>query len=100
MQAGEEAGALPQVMAELRHFLMESQELKAFIVSASVYPAFIALSGILMLVFVLGVIVPKFAVALSSSGIESTATDLLLAMSSFVQGYWWLLPLRWQAQSC
>ncbi|NLZ62952.1 MAG: hypothetical protein GX902_04010 [Lentisphaerae bacterium] len=93
VQAGEEAGALPQVMAELRHFLMESQELKAFIVSASVYPAFIALSGILMLVFVLGVIVPKFAVALSSSGIESTATDLLLAMSSFVQGYWWLLPL-------
>ncbi|NLF92972.1 MAG: type II secretion system F family protein [Oligosphaeraceae bacterium] len=93
VQAGEEAGALPQVMAELRRFLMESQELKAFIVSASVYPAFIALSGILMLFFVLGVIVPKFAVALSGAGIESTATALLLSVSAFVQGYWWLLPL-------
>lgn len=93
VEAGEEAGALPQVMAELRRFLMEGQELKAFIISASVYPAFIALSGIVMLFFVLGVIVPKFAVALTGAGIQSTATEILLSVSSFVQGYWWLFPL-------
>lgn len=46
-----------------------------------------------MLFFVLGVIVPKFAVALTGAGIESTATEILLSVSDFVQGYWWLFPL-------
>lgn len=93
VEAGEEAGALPQVMGELRNFLSESQELKSFIVSASIYPAFIAVSGIVMLVFVLGVIVPRFASALTGAGIESTATELLLSLSGFLQNYWWLLLL-------
>ena len=89
VEAGEEAGALPQVMGELRHFLTESAELKSFIISAAVYPAFIAVSGVLMLGFILGVIVPKFASALSGAGIQSTATDVLLGMAGFLQSYWW-----------
>lgn len=89
VEAGEEAGALPQVMGELRHFLTESAELKSFIISAAVYPAFIAVSGVLMLGFILGVIVPKFATALAGAGIQSTATDVLLGMAGFLQSYWW-----------
>lgn len=93
VEAGEEAGALPQVMQELRSFLTEAHELKAFIISASIYPAFIAFSGVAMLIFVLGVIVPRFAVALSGAGIESGATSLLLATAGFLQNYWFLLLL-------
>ena len=68
--AGEEAGALPQVMGQLRNFLTSSAELKSFIISSSIYPGFIAISGIAMLGFVLGVIVPKFASALAGAGIK------------------------------
>ncbi|NMA43264.1 MAG: type II secretion system F family protein [Oligosphaeraceae bacterium] len=93
VEAGEEAGALPQVMAELRNFLSEARELKAFIVSASVYPLFIAISGIVMLIFVLSVIVPRFATILTGAGVESTAATILLALSGFFQSYWWLLLL-------
>lgn len=89
VEAGEEAGALPQVMGELRHFLTESAELKSFIISAAVYPAFIAIAGIFMLAFILGVIVPKFATALAGAGIQSSATDILLGLSSFLHSYWW-----------
>ena len=89
VEAGEEAGALPQVMSELRRFLSESQELKSFIISSSVYPAFIAVTGVFMLVFVLGVIVPRFASAMTGAGIESTATDILLGLSAFLKSYWW-----------
>ena len=89
VEAGEEAGALPQVMGELRRFLTEAAELKSFIISAAVYPAFIALSGVIMLVFILGVIVPKFAASLAGAGIQSTATDVLLAMSGFLHSWWW-----------
>ena len=93
VEAGEEAGALAQVMGELRHFLTESAELKSFIISASVYPAFIAVSGVLMLAFILGVIVPKFASALAGAGIQSSATAILLSMAGFLRSYWWLAPV-------
>lgn len=91
VEAGEEAGALAQVMGELRRFLMESRELRSFIISSSIYPAFICATGVVMLVIVLGVIIPKFASALAGAGIKSTATDLLLSLSTFLTGYWWLV---------
>ncbi|MBR0458781.1 MAG: type II secretion system F family protein [Victivallales bacterium] len=90
VEAGEEAGALPKVMGQLRQFLMDAEELKSFIVSAAVYPAFIAVAGVIMLVFILGVIVPKFARSMAGAGIQSTATDLLLGLSSALHSYWWV----------
>lgn len=90
VEAGEEAGALPQVMVELRRFLSESQELRSFIISSSVYPLFIAFTGVVMMVVVLGVIVPRFATALAGAGVESLATTILLGVSSFFRNYWWL----------
>ncbi|HQL08382.1 MAG TPA: type II secretion system F family protein [Lentisphaeria bacterium] len=90
VEAGEEAGALPQVMGELRRFLSESQELRSFIISSSVYPLFIAFTGVVMMVVVLGVIVPRFATALAGAGVESMATTILLGVSSFFRNYWWL----------
>lgn len=88
--AGEEAGALPQVMGQLRNFLTNAAELKSFIISSSIYPGFIAVSGLAMLGFVLGVIVPKFGSALTGAGIKSQATEFLMGMSDLVRGYWWV----------
>jgi type II secretory pathway component PulF len=94
VQAGEEAGALPQVMSQLRRFLVENRELRSFIVSASVYPLFIVSAGTLMLSVVLGVIVPRFASVLASTGATtSTPTRILLAMSALAKGFWWVIPL-------
>ncbi|MBR4222911.1 MAG: type II secretion system F family protein, partial [Victivallales bacterium] len=90
VEAGEEAGALPQVMGELRRFLSESEELKSFIVSAAIYPAFIAVAGVLMLVFILGVIVPRFATALTGAGIKSVSTDILIGLGNALHSYWWV----------
>lgn len=94
VQAGEEAGALPQVMSQLRRFLVESRELRSFILSASVYPLFIVFAGTLMLGIVLGVIVPKFASVLTATGATaSTPTQILLTMSSLAKGFWWVIPI-------
>ena len=90
VEAGEEAGALPQVMGELRRFLTESEELKSFIFSAAIYPAFIAVAGVLMLVFILGVIVPRFATALTGAGIKSVSTDILIGLGNALHAYWWV----------
>jgi len=90
VEAGEEAGALAQVMGELRRFLIESKELKSFIISSSIYPAFICFTGVVMLCVVLGVIIPRFASALAGAGIKSGATDFLLWLSNLLGNYWWL----------
>ncbi len=91
VEAGEESGALPQVMGELRRFLLESQEMRSFLISSSIYPAFIVAVGVVMLCLVLGVIVPRFAASLAGAGIKSTSVDILLALAAFFHGYWWTM---------
>ena len=91
--AGEEAGALAQVMGQLRNFLADAAELRSFIISSSIYPGFIFCSAAVMLLLVLFVIVPKFGSALSGAGIKSQAVDFLMSLSGFVRSWWWLLPL-------
>lgn len=94
VEAGEEAGALPQVMADLRTFLMENREMRAFIVSASIYPVVVLLVSISVVTVLLGMIVPKFAAILAGAGREIPAsTQTLLDVSHFVQTYWWVFPV-------
>lgn len=90
VEAGEEAGALPQVMGQLRAFLASAAELRSFILSSSIYPAFIAVTGMAMMGFVLGGIVPKFAASLAGAGIQSQATDFLMALSTGLRTHWWV----------
>lgn len=93
VEAGEEAGALPQVMGQLRAFLASAAELRSFILSSSIYPAFIAVTGLAMMGFVLGGIVPKFAASLAGAGIQSQATDFLMALSTALRTHWWVAVL-------
>ena len=94
VEAGEEAGALPLVMGQLRRFLVDSRELRSFIVSASIYPLFIMFAGTIMLGVVMGVIVPRFATVLASTGAAlSTPTRILLGLSAVARGFWWVVPV-------
>lgn len=90
VEAGEEAGALAQVMGQLRNFMSSSAELKSFLISNSIYPAFIAITGLVMLGCLLGIIVPKFATSLAGAGVKSQATEFLMAMSNGIRSYWWV----------
>lgn len=94
VEAGEEAGALPQVMSQLRRFLNEARELRSFILSAAIYPAFVLSAGAIMLCVVIGVIVPRFALILKQTEKPPTLSmEMLLKLSDFGRGFWWLVPL-------
>ncbi len=91
VEAGEEAGALPQVMRQLRDFLIMSREMKAFVVSASIYPMFVLLVCVAVIFILLGVVVPKFAQVILRAGNEPTfSTKLLLGMSDAMWSFWWV----------
>lgn len=94
VEAGEESGALPEIMKDLRDFLIRRREMTAYIISSSIYPLVVFTVSLMVMGFLLGVIVPKFATMLVTAGIESTfSIRFLIALSNVVRGYWWLVPL-------
>ena len=94
VEAGEEAGALPQVMGQLRRFLNDARELRSFVISAAIYPLFVIMAGTAMLCVVIGVIVPRFAnIVAESDRAPTLSMELLLKLSALGRGFWWVIPL-------
>lgn len=90
VEAGEEAGALPQVLGQLRDFLNMTREMKTFLISSSIYPLFVVVVCIGVVALLLGVVVPRFSGVISSSGRDpSFSTELLLNLSELMRTYWW-----------
>ncbi len=91
VEAGEEAGALPQVLGQLRDFLNMTREMKSFLISASIYPIFVMIVCIGVVALLLGIVVPRFSRVILSTGRDPAfSTQLLLDASAFIRGYWWL----------
>jgi type II secretory pathway component PulF len=92
VEAGEEAGALPQVLAQLRTFLNMTREMRNFLISASIYPVVVMIVCIVVTVILLGFVVPKLSKVLVSTAAEpSTPMALLLGASALLKGYWWVV---------
>lgn len=67
--------------------------LRRKVVSAALYPALVVALGGLIAVFLLWVVVPRFASLYGESSAEvSTATQAVLALSRVVSGHPWLVP--------
>jgi len=94
VEAGEEAGALADVLAQVRRFLHESRELRSFIVSASIYPIVVLSVSFLLVCVLLLVVVPRFAGVLATAGRELPAiTRFLMHVSTIFRRFWWVLPV-------
>ena len=94
IEAGEEAGCLPEVSGELRRFLTESREFRDFVVTSSIYPLIVAgvTLGVVILLFT--VFVPRFAKVFEDMGKELPAlTQIMLDISNFLTTNWWLFLL-------
>lgn len=91
VSAAESGGFLDKVLAELQVMDEKREKLKSTVVSAMIYPAFLILFSIAVVVFVLVVVFPKFAVMFERIADELPAsTMLLMAASNALINYWWL----------
>jgi len=89
---GEEAGALPIVLGQMRDYLNEKKEMRNFIIGASIYPAVIGFVSFSVVLFLLGFIVPKFATVFNDGKrVPEGVTALLLNISYAVQNYWYII---------
>jgi type II secretory pathway component PulF len=96
VRAGEEGGFLEDVLKRIATFVEHQQELKARVVGAMVYPAFLFVMGSLIVAGMLTFFVPKFQRIFERIDKRMGlpwATKTLMSMSTVFQSYWWLMAV-------
>ncbi|MHC4850763.1 MAG: type II secretion system F family protein [Planctomycetota bacterium] len=94
VRAGENAGALDQVMLRLSNFLQAQARLKNKVAAAMIYPTIMIVIGIVVVSILMVFVVPKITQLLRSKGEElPLATKILIGVSEFAQNYWLLVML-------
>lgn len=94
VRAGEMAGALGQVLERLADNLERRVARRAKISAALAYPVFLMIVGAGVLFFLLSFIVPMLSGLFDNLGAALPwPTRLLIAVSGFMQSYWWVALL-------
>jgi type II secretory pathway component PulF len=93
VKVGEEAGALPKVMTELADLLEHEDEVRGEVTAAVAYPVFVLASGVVTVVLLLAVVMPRlFTMLREMLPVLPLPTLVLLTISGFLQRYWpWIL---------
>ncbi len=92
IKAGEAGGALETILQRLADFLESAESLKRKVKGALIYPVIVVTVAALILTFIMLFIVPTFETMFEEFGLPLPApTILLIAMSNYIAGYWFLL---------
>jgi type IV pilus assembly protein PilC len=92
IKAGEAGGALETILQRLADFLERAESLKRKVKGALIYPIIVVLVATLILTFIMLFIVPTFETMFEEFGLTlPKPTLLLIAMSNYIAGYWFLL---------
>jgi general secretion pathway protein F len=92
--AGEQSGNLGPVLERLADDLEAQQALKSKLIGAALYPAIVSLVAIVIVLFLVTYVVPQVAnVFASSKRALPILTVIMIAVSSFLRSYGWLLLL-------
>ncbi len=88
VSSGEASGHLATVLEKLADDLEESQELKAKLIGASLYPAIVTLVAIVIVIFLVTYVVPQVAgVFAGSKKALPVLTQIMLGISAFVRSW-------------
>ena len=94
IKAGEAGGALETILQRLADFLERAESLKRKVKGALIYPVIVVMVATGILSFIMIFIVPTFEKMFDEFGLKLPApTQLLIAMSNYIAGYWFLLIL-------
>ena len=92
--AGEHSGNLGQVLESLADDLEERQALRAKLIGAALYPAIVSVVAMIIVLFLVGYVVPQVAsVFASSKRALPLLTVIMLAISSFIRQYGWMVAV-------
>jgi type IV pilus assembly protein PilC len=94
VKAGEAGGALEVILKRLADFKEKAQQLKRRIIGAMVYPTVVITVAILILMFIMIAIIPKFKKIFDDFQMKLPwATEALIAVSDWFVEFWYVVPL-------
>ena len=94
VRAGEQSGALVEVLQRLASHFERFAEVQAKFVSALIYPAVVACVGVGIIIFFMTYMMPKFMSIFAGMNVPLPATTMfLMNTSEFFENYWWSLLL-------
>ncbi len=90
---GEMGGVLPQVLSRLDSFLEKARQVRRFIITSSIYPAILALVGLVSVGVLIGFVVPKFGQIFEDLHQPMPIVTRYIVNISYVlrQGWWMML---------
>jgi type II secretory pathway component PulF len=92
VKAGESMGELPAVFKRMQAYLEKRVRLKSGVITAMIYPAIVSVLAVAAVVFVLTFVLPKFVNIFEKSSVAlPLPTRMLMGISGFITGYWYLL---------
>ena len=92
VMAGEQAGQLDSVLERLADYTESRHGLRQKVVQAMVYPILLTTIALIIIVVMLVAVVPKVVGVFETTGQElPMMTRVLIAISNFVQNWWFLL---------
>lgn len=90
IRVGEEAGALPRVMADLAALLQHEDEVRTEVIAAVSYPCFVLGFGVFTVIILMTVVMPRlFTMLQEMLTTLPLPTRILLGVSTFLSGHWW-----------
>ena len=94
VRAGEQSGALTDVLRRLSTHFERFAEVQQKFKSAMIYPAIVCVVGVGIVIFFMTFMLPAFMTIFQGMNIElPLSTRLLMEASKLFTGYWWLMLL-------
>jgi general secretion pathway protein F len=92
VSAGEQSGHLDSVLERLADYTENRQVLQQRIRNAMVYPILLTVVCVLIVALLLGYVVPEVVRVFEAGDRQlPLLTRILIAMSDFIRGWWWLV---------
>ena len=92
VKASELSGGFSKMLDRIAEYLAQQIETRGMVVGAMIYPMIIGLMAVGTTIFLLAFVLPRFMVIFQGhEAALPTPTKILLAMSSFLINYWYLL---------
>jgi general secretion pathway protein F/type IV pilus assembly protein PilC len=95
VRAGQEGGFLEDVLERIAHFTEHQEDLKAKVIGALAYPAFLAVTAFVVLMVLVVFFVPMFKPMfkrLDDQGELPMLTIVLVGVSETIISYWYIFP--------
>ncbi len=93
VRAGEQSGALVEVLRRLATHYERFAEVQQRFMAALIYPAVVCCVGVAIIIFFMTFMLPKFLSIFDGMKVDlPPATKFLVGLSYYFSHYWWMIP--------